>query len=218
MVNFINDSTPRRRWGFYDLFSARVGLREPTFDYLVERTQYRPRDLITFVNEILRGMKDKIIDHTQKIATNTIRKAEVSYSRKRLDALCDEWATEHPSLRMLLHLLENGPRQVTKSNIGHDRIEAVIIRLLELDKQDPVAAAAQQYFEGNLKEDVWLGMAIETLYRTGAIGIKGPQQGPIRWVFRDGTSGGQVLGQDVARLRVSGMLLHALNITFRDAP
>ena len=203
--------------GFYDLFSARVGPQEPTFEYLVERTQYRPRDLITFVNEILRGMKDKIIDPTQKIAAKTIRKAEVSYSRKRLDALCDEWATEHPSLRLLLHLLENGPRQVAKLNIGHDRIEAVIIRLLELDNQDIVVAAAQQYLDGNLKEDVWLDMAIETLYRTGAIGIKGQQQGPIRWVFRDGTSGGQVLGRDVARLRVSGMLLHALDITFGDA-
>ena len=58
---------------FYDLFSARVSPREPTFEYLVERTQYRPRDLITFVNEILRGMKDKIIDHTQKISAQTIR-------------------------------------------------------------------------------------------------------------------------------------------------
>ena len=203
--------------GFYDLFSAQVGLREPTFEYLLERTQYRPRDLITFVNEILRGMKDKIIDHTRKIATKSIHKAEVSYSRKRLDALCDEWVTEYPSLRLLLHLLEGGPRQVAKSNIGHDRIETVIIRLLELDKKDSVVAAAQEYFNGNLEEDVWLDVAIEALYRTGAIGIKGPQQGPIRWVFRDGTSGGQVLGRDVARLRVSGMLLHALNITLGDA-
>ena len=203
--------------GFYDLFSARVSPREQTFEYLVDRTQYRPRDLITFVNEILRGMKDKIIDQKQKISAKTIHKAEVDYSRKRLDALCDEWATEHPSLRMLLHLLENGPRQVAKSNIGHDRIEAVIIRLLELDKQDSVVTAAKQYFNGDLKEDVWLDMAIETLYRAGAIGIKGPQQGPIRWVFRDGTFGGQLLGRDVARLRVSGMLLHALNITFADA-
>ena len=198
---------------FYDLFSARVDPREPTFEYLVERTQYRPRDLITFVNEILRGMKGTIIDRTQKIAAKTIREGEVNYSRKRLDALCDEWATEHPSLRMLLRLLENGPRQVAKSNIGDDRIQAVIIRLLELDNQDSVVAAAQQYLAGDIKEDVWLDVAIETLYRTGAIGIKGPQQGPIRWVFRDGTSGGQVLGRDVARLRVSGMLLRALNIT-----
>lgn len=203
--------------GFYDLFSDRVGPREPTFEYLVDRTQYRPRDLITFVNEILRGMKDKIIDHTQKISAQTIRQAEVNYSRKRLDALCDEWATEHPSLRTLLHLLENGPRQVAKSNIGHDRIEAVIIRLLELNKQDRVVATAQQYFDGDVKEDVWLDMAIEALYRTGAIGIKGPQQGPILWVFRAGTSGGRVLGRDVARLRVSGMLLHALNIRSGDA-
>ena len=78
--------------GFHDIFPVKVGAID-TFDWLLDRTLMRPRDIISFVNECINaaeGLTD--------ISVTIIRKAEVIYAQKRRDALLQEWYSAFPSL------------------------------------------------------------------------------------------------------------------------
>lgn len=85
---------------FLDVFPAQIRKLD-SFDYLISRTQMRPRDLIAFVNMIL----DKAAGGSE-IVPKYVTDTESSYSNKRLDALCHEWKSVHPDLKMYLEVLK----------------------------------------------------------------------------------------------------------------
>jgi hypothetical protein len=60
---------------FEDVFPYNVGSVDP-FEYIVERTLMRPRDVIAFVNECLEAAQG-----TYEVTGTTIKKAEVEFSR-----------------------------------------------------------------------------------------------------------------------------------------
>jgi hypothetical protein len=104
---------------FFDVFPATVRKQE-TFDYIVERTLYRPRDVIAFVNSVL--------DHSAgaaTIAARDIAASEADYSKKRYDALCREWAILHPQLRVYLDFL--------KGRTGRNELSQIAVREVVFD-------------------------------------------------------------------------------------
>ena len=62
-------------------------------EYLVQRTHYRPRDIIMFFNSCIQ----KAIG-SPTISLSMLREAESEYSSARLQALYDEWRTDYPDL------------------------------------------------------------------------------------------------------------------------
>jgi hypothetical protein len=81
---------------FEDVFPYKVGNVDP-FDYIVERTLMRPRDLIAFVNQCLIASEG-----SYEVSASHVRKAENEYSRARREALEQEWQSAFPTLRKLL--------------------------------------------------------------------------------------------------------------------
>jgi hypothetical protein len=65
-----------------------------TFKYIVDRTLYRPRELIFFVNECL-----KVHNKEEKIGQETIEKVERGYSKNRLDDIASEFKFQYGGLR-----------------------------------------------------------------------------------------------------------------------
>src|SRR6267378_3648558 len=63
--------------GFDDVFTNRVGNVDP-FDYMVDRTLMRPRDMIAFVNECLNEAQGNY-----EVTATTIKRAETLFSTKR---------------------------------------------------------------------------------------------------------------------------------------
>jgi hypothetical protein len=60
------------------------------FDYMMERTYMRPRDIISFFNKTIECANNKT-----HFNNNLIKQAEMSYSIERLHALEDEWAENY---------------------------------------------------------------------------------------------------------------------------
>ena len=72
--------TPRKKGG------------QLAFDFLIERTLSRPRDILQFVNCCFQASSDN------KISWRALLAAEAVYSGKRLNSLSEEWSQIYPSL------------------------------------------------------------------------------------------------------------------------
>ncbi len=106
-----------------DLFVACVE-EKPFFDYLVERTMMRPRDLITFVNICIDNSDGK-----SKIDEASIRSAEHEYRHNRLDALISEWHEVYPAVGSFVRLLYKLPNDFTLEDLreSYKTLEAVLL-------------------------------------------------------------------------------------------
>ena len=70
------------------------------FDYMLERTFLRPRDVISFVNHAIENANNKSF-----FTLDIIKKAEIYYSNDRLQAIEDEWGENYGEIRDLYSFL-----------------------------------------------------------------------------------------------------------------
>ena len=84
---------------FEDIFTHSVSNINP-FEYIVDRTLMRPRDIISFINECLAKAEGQY-----EVTSAMVKSAEGEYSRIRKNALEQEWQSAFPSLPMFLPLL-----------------------------------------------------------------------------------------------------------------
>lgn len=68
--------------------------KKDRFKYILERTFYRPRDVISYINHII-----KKSDNKSYINTDIVKQAESSYSTDRLEALEDEWNENYGDIK-----------------------------------------------------------------------------------------------------------------------
>jgi hypothetical protein len=156
---------------FQDVFPFNVGNIDP-FEYIVDRTLMRPRDVIAFVNECIQSAQG-----TYEVTSTMIKKAEINFSRIRRDALEQEWQSAFPSIKKLLDFV--GGRQ--KSIITFEELcsqkeaDDVALAIYSENKIDfdPLFEVAKAHYE---KEDraaeELIKNIISTLYRVGAVGVK----------------------------------------------
>lgn len=155
--------------GFSDIFPPQVGAKA-SFDWIVERTLMRPRDIIAFVNECI----DASNGHAT-VSVTAMRKAEIEFARKRKDALIQEWQSAFPLLDDILTLF------TSKRKSGIDLLELIekiddfctSVWASQKISYDPVWDLCQAYADGRKKTalDVLVEL-IAILYRTGAVGVK----------------------------------------------
>ncbi|MCA2370398.1 hypothetical protein ATU3B_02065 [Agrobacterium genomosp. 3 str. CIP 111-78] len=199
---------------FYDVFPERIR-SSLGFDYLVDRTLMRPRDLIFFVNQIL----DKASGSTN-ISQKTISDVEADYSRKRLDALRTEWRSVHPKIDAYISLIS---RQTGKNEVrelaARDRLLEVCFELAELDgtdkfKDECYEKAAQYLKRENYRKLFELSACIvSVLYKIGAIELKLSKQETFYASYRNDAVVAPVQITEDASYRVTPMLWRALGIT-----
>ena len=157
--------------GFSDVFTNKVGRQDP-FDYLVDRTLMRPRDIIAFVNQCLGNA-----DGHYQVTASMIQKAEGEYSRTRREAMESEWLSAFPTVKKVLNLI---------ASLGKETIEFAELR--DSDKAldlafaigaeprvafDPLHASAEAAAAKGVPERVEFAREIICLlYRVGAVGVK----------------------------------------------
>jgi len=157
--------------GFSDIFPDRHGGKN-TFDWLIERTLMRPRDIISFVNECLNKAEGK-----SAINVRHINKAEISYAQKRHDALCQEWLSAYPSLRYVLSFFGNAERKITTFDelLLDKRLGTAIMTILTEDKLDgdPIYKTCDKYMHNEqFGSKLALAAFVSLAYQCGAIGVK----------------------------------------------
>ena len=206
--------SPQRQVLFEDIFVQKVRNQHP-FDYMVERTLLRPRDLIAFTNECLDVANNRI-----EIAPSNVYDAETKYSQVRLEALVDEWRVAYPSLKYALNLVRGREWSFHLNEISDAVLDncALDISGHEKSTHDPVVRAATALIEHpsgqarlNFKRTV-----AAMLYRTGSVGLKLSKTDPVIYSH---LSSVVVTPNDIpddAGIRVVWMLSSALRMIDRS--
>jgi hypothetical protein len=147
-----------------------LGTDESAIDYMIDRTLYRPRDLISFFNDCI-----QLSDGRPVIDFEVITGAEARYSKERLKALFDEWRGTYPSLETISSLLRKKASVVEISSFSDEDIQNILAQIYQspeagvspLDRQ-----IAQSLFETQITEEEARSRICYILYITGLAGLK----------------------------------------------
>lgn len=145
-------------------------VRENFIDYLLNRTLWRPRDAIAFVNECIRRAEDK-----GQVSVQIVRDAEREYSAQRIDSLAYEWFIQYPKLKDYIALLERMPMEFKLSAITKEKIEAfALAHAMDGENDpDPIIRAAYVFINGeNSNPHSFVIALVKVLFKVGILGIK----------------------------------------------
>lgn len=103
------------------MFAAEVR-SQPSFQYIVQRTMRRPRDIIQFCNNALAEAQNS--GHSQIIAQD-ILKAEGQYSAWKLKDIVSEFVVQYPYLQDLLGIFQGFQAEFSRTDFEKRYEEAV---------------------------------------------------------------------------------------------
>jgi hypothetical protein len=102
----ISDESMDRAWN--SVFAETLDYRKTqSFNYLVDRTLYRPREIIQFCTDIQNVAKR--MNATPPINYDVISAAEYSYSEARLKDIAAEYRFQYPALLSVFETFRGGP-------------------------------------------------------------------------------------------------------------
>lgn len=174
---------------FNDIFPPKID-KISSSEYILDRTLFRPRDAIIFVNECFIEAQGRT-----EITPSIISNAEKIYSIGRLESLQYEWFVEHPSLNKYINLLNNYENRFKVSELTKEKIEPLIFDIAStFDKNsDLVVKCAYDYISSSYPHaSIIMNQTIQNLlyilYKVGAIGIKVDGTSSVAWIH-DKTQG-----------------------------
>jgi hypothetical protein len=192
-----------------DIFSRKVDNSDP-FEYMIARTLYRPRGLLAFYNQVLQRAAGK-----PEVSAGDIKDSEREYSRKRYQALIEEWSTAFPFMQILLEFIgsQKGRFEIVEL-AKRDVAEELVLRIWgdESNKLDPLYPAAER-IANSQSASAYLGFMADvasTLYRVGAVGVKLRPSDRLMWSHFDSPIIGSSEITASARLQIHPMLARAL--------
>jgi hypothetical protein len=164
---------------FKEVFPAQINGKE-TFDYMLERTFFRPRDIIVFVNECL-----ELCAGRPKISASIIKEAESNYSSERLQSLSNEWNTILPDLmytsQLLFSLNDHFKVSLITQVFLETKFEEIVISLYE-DSEDPITKILfSMYAAKNANFESVRNYILREFYAVGLISIKTGPTASISW-------------------------------------
>jgi hypothetical protein len=147
----------------------KVGNADP-FDYIVDRTLMRPRDVIAFVNECLSEAQGNY-----EVTATVVKRAEILFSTKRKDSLEQEWQSAYPSIKRLMNLLASKKKSLlTLSELcsGPDIDDLALAIYSDIRMGfDPLYDLAKAHCDDGPSSAI-AKLIVSILYRVGAIGVK----------------------------------------------
>lgn len=179
--------THQERWN--RVFTEVLGDRDkPSFNYIVDRTLWRPREIIQFCNDIAETASKKegsVIPFDYRQITN----AERTYSEGRLNDICSEYRFQYPGLKSVLETFRGKKRQLAKNELEEHIIEVIC-------KARPISDEAARWFCDLESEHV-----IDILWNIGFLKAE-----TVGGVWPNGRSGSSYLGSyQVGSLNLTGI-------------
>jgi hypothetical protein len=149
--------TYEQRWG--RIFSDTLDYRQTkSFNYIVDRTLYRPREIIQFCNDIAEQARRNTGESCNiPINYKQIAEAEYSYSESRLKDICAEYRFQFPGLQSVMETFRG-----MSYNLDRDFLEEHILRIVS--GEFPVATNAIRWCK-----DIDIENLIEILWTVGLI-------------------------------------------------
>ncbi len=166
---------------FYDIFSRHVG-NQDTLSWILERTMMRPRDVIFFCNLCL----EKAVGESS-INSAKIKDVEVTYSRERLEAVCQEWKEEYPSLELVVDILKRKKNGFTHSDISREQIEKLASEIFvkEFPTTDDISSWSVDLTNKDISRATYINRLFSIFYKVGIVGIKRDGHESAIWAFID---------------------------------
>lgn len=153
------------------------------WNYVLDRTLLRPRDVLEFMNLALREAAG-----TDRITWEFLETAEREYSRSRLDALTDEWCDPYVGLGDVLQVF-----RATEQVLTRERITALLDEVAEV--------LTHPRFEGTIWEREYIepflsaggqaswyemyGALVNLLYEIGFIGCAAQEATRLTYAYED---------------------------------
>lgn len=160
-----------------DTFEKKNKNNESGFDYILDRTFLRPRDVISFVNKIIQNSNSK-----SHFSNSIIKLAEPEYSIERLQAIEDEWNENYGDISKLCYFLtgiHNGFRII---NIKEESFYELYCDEDSKSFKGDFKIILAQWQKNKIKFRDFLKEALYILYKVGIIGIKKPHS-PIQFFY-----------------------------------
>jgi hypothetical protein len=166
--------------GFTEIFPNRVN-NSDAFDYLVERTFMRPRDLILFINGCL-----ELVEGKTTVPASIIKEAEAEYSRKRLRSIADEWTADFPHFFNAVQFLKGRKEKLRVDEISESDVDSFITDICLNDTADsPLFKLAADVTSNKAVHTGLLVPLMEMFYRVGVIGLKPEAFNEVQWTFKE---------------------------------
>lgn len=172
----------KRTVGWDDIMPATID-KVSTLDYIVERTFYRPRDMIAFINECIGHASGH-----QKITAHTIKLAEEQYSYKRLQSLATEWQIVHPKLFEVSQMLFGMPHRFQlhfASEAWLSEKYSEIVDSLSGENAGNIGLVLEGLYSPAGNFNSIRNNFFRELYSIGVIGVKTGSSSTISWAYKD---------------------------------
>jgi hypothetical protein len=196
---------------FYDIFKESYDNKEKTWNYMVERSLHRPRDLVKFVNYCLETSETK-----SSVSKNDFASAEGLYSADRKEALIHEWEPYYQSADFLINVLHQRPPTFLLAEMcSSDTVDLVFDKLgaeTSTQQDELFKIVASSIDGGPALEPIVIAREIASrLYLMGAVGLKISADTPWNWVHLTQRAIKGTLLSAETRLEVHPMLWRALS-------
>lgn len=151
-------------------------------DYILDRTFFRPREAIIFLNECISRAEG-----STKITVQLLRQAEVTYSQQRLVSLADEWRRDYPNLQLSTSILVRRDIPFCIDDIGDSDAEALALNILENGRMgDELFSAAERFYLGGKDtRNQFMETILSVHYAVGLVGIKPAPHLGRQWSYQD---------------------------------
>ncbi|MCG4260773.1 hypothetical protein K6W36_09255 [Acetobacter senegalensis] len=153
-----------------DIIAKSVGKKQSGIEYIIDRTFFRPREVIAFFNGCLEVAEGKSF-----ISDTDIKKAEYNYSNERVIALCEEWSRLYPYLTNFLDVVRGINDGVEVSHLLSGKFQEFCAEYSDFSKKnnyDYSIEAENAYLDMKKSGLVFIRLILGILYKVGVIGLK----------------------------------------------
>jgi len=166
--------------GWDDIFPFQID-KQPTIDYIVDRTFYRPRDIISFMNDCIHSAAGG-----NKISAHTIKLSEEQYSYKRLQSLATEWQIIYPELFEVSQMFHGMPYSFQVSELTEKWFEDKYLQILDSlsGKKGPLMRLLDSLYSASGNFGSVRNTLVRELYITGLLGIKTGPSSTTSWSYQ----------------------------------
>lgn len=203
----------RRRYtknavGWHDIFPSQVDKRD-TIDYFTERTLYRPRDMIAFMNECIH-----VADGKNQISAHTIKVAEEKYSSDRLHSLATEWQIIFPELLEIAQIFYGMKNCFSVSDINERWLEDKYLEAFDSisSKKGPLSKLLDSLYTDGANFSSVRNRLIRELHSIGLFGIKSGPSSSVNWVHAGGRPISQGQLKPSSQVFIHPMFYRALGV------
>jgi hypothetical protein len=182
-------------------------------EYMIDRTFFRPREAIIFLNECLAKAEGK-----SKITIGILKQAEITYSQQRFVSLADEWRREYPNLQKAAQaLLTKRLTPFMPTDVTTDDCERVSLAVLEGTHEDALRRCCEaHYLISKTSAFEFAQCILAIFYQVGLVGVKAEAHLSRLWSFMDEPVLEQSHIHEKSIIDVHKTFWAALGVTTRD--